>query len=155
MASDPSASSSSTFSPAATHGNQHPSAIPPSTPTSRTSSVPPHHYPDFRRSQRSVSPHLGVEGKRLTVSEMKRSAKRIDSFYSGDVVFEGSMARCTWELGVDSGSDARESQQAEVVEAPKTNASVSRWSSDSKSDPPWSLPCIPPRRSWVETICFE
>ena len=35
---------------------------------------------------------------------------------------------------MDVGSDAGESQQAEVVEASKTNASVSRWSSDSKSD---------------------
>jgi hypothetical protein len=65
---------------------------------------------------------------------MKEFVKRIDNFYSDDVVFEGSMARCTWELGMDVGSDAGESQQAEVVEASKTNASVSRWSSDSKSD---------------------
>ena len=68
------------------------------------------------------------------MSEMKESVKRIDNFYSDDVVFEGSMARCTWELGMDVGSEAGESQQAEVVEASKTNASVSRWSSDSKSD---------------------
>ena len=68
------------------------------------------------------------------MTEMKECVKRIDNFYSDDVVFEGSMARCTWELGMDVGSDAGESQQAEVVEASKTNASVSRWSSDSKSD---------------------
>ena len=72
--------------------------------------------------------------RRLTVTEMKEYVKRIDNFYSDDVVFEGSMARCTWELGMDVGSDAGDSQQAEVVEASKTNASVSRWSSDSKSD---------------------
>ena len=35
---------------------------------------------------------------------------------------------------MDVWSDAGESQQAEVVEASKTDASVSRWSSDSKSD---------------------
>jgi len=68
------------------------------------------------------------------VTEMKECVKRIDNFYSDDVVFEGSMARCTWELGMDVGSDTGDSQQAEVVEASKTNASVSRWSSDSKSD---------------------
>lgn len=68
------------------------------------------------------------------MTEMKEYVKRIDNFYSDDVVFEGSMARCTWELGMDVGSDTGESQQAEVVEASKTNASVSRWSSDSKSD---------------------
>lgn len=72
--------------------------------------------------------------RRLTVTEMKEYVRRIDNFYSDDVVFEGSMARCSWELGMDVGSDTGESQQAEVVEASKTNASVSRWSSDSKSD---------------------
>ena len=35
---------------------------------------------------------------------------------------------------MDVGSDAGESQQAEVVETSKTNASISRWSSDLKSD---------------------
>ena len=68
------------------------------------------------------------------MTEMKESVKRIDDFYSNDVVFEGSVARCTWERGMDVGSDAGESQQAEVVEDSKTNASVSRWGSDSKSD---------------------
>jgi len=72
--------------------------------------------------------------RRLAVTQMKEYVKRIDNFYPDDVVFEGSMARCTWELGMDVGSDAGESQQAEVVEASKTNASISRWSSDSKSD---------------------
>jgi serine/threonine protein kinase len=73
--------------------------------------------------------------KRLTLSEMKEIVKTIDNFYSDDAVFEGSMARCTWELGMDVGSDAAESQQAETVEAPKAeNSSISRWSSESKSD---------------------
>ena len=64
----------------------------------------------------------------------KESVKRTDNFHSDNAVFEGSLARCTWELGMDVGSDAGELQQAEVVETSKTNASVSQWSSDSKSD---------------------
>ena len=44
------------------------------------------------------------------------------------------MARCTQELGMDVGSDAGESQKAEVFQASKTNVSVSQWSSDSKPD---------------------
>jgi hypothetical protein len=44
------------------------------------------------------------------------------------------MARCTWEVGMDTGSEGCESQQPEVLEAPKHNTSVSRWSSDSKLD---------------------
>jgi hypothetical protein len=68
------------------------------------------------------------------VTEMEESVRRADNFYSDNAVFEGGLARCTWELGTGVGSDAGELQQAEAVEPSKTNASVSRWSSDSKSD---------------------
>ena len=61
---------------------------------------------------------------------MKECVKRINNFYSDDVVFGGYMARCTWELGMDVGSDAGESQQSRVAEVSKTN---SRWSSDSSA----------------------
>ena len=72
--------------------------------------------------------------RRPTVTKIKECIKQIDNFYSDDVVFEGGIAPCTWELGIDVGSDTGESHQAEVIEAPKTNASISRWSSDSKYD---------------------
>ena len=72
--------------------------------------------------------------RRPTVTKIKECIKQIDDFYSNDVVFEGSIARCTRELSMDVGSDTGEPQQAEVVEAPKTNASISRWSSDLKYD---------------------
>ena len=62
------------------------------------------------------------------MSEMKESAKRIDNLYSHGVVFERNMALCAWGLGMDVGSGAGESQQAEVAKVPKTNSSVSQSS---------------------------
>ena len=72
--------------------------------------------------------------RRLTVTEMKESAKCLNDFYFDDEVSESSMAHRTWEFGMDVGSDAGESQQAEVVKVSKTSASISWWSLDSKSD---------------------
>ena len=68
------------------------------------------------------------------MTEMKERAERINNLCSDDDVFEGGMACCTWELGMGVGSDAGELQQAEVFEASKTSAPVSRWSLDLKSD---------------------
>lgn len=64
---------------------------------------------------------------------MKECVKRVGN--PDDIVFEGSTAYRTRELGVGVGSDARESQQAEFAEVSATNASVSKWGLDSK------LPC--------------
>ena len=50
------------------------------------------------------------------MTEIKESVKLIGKFYCDDIVFEGRLARCTWKLGMDAGSDAGESQQAEVVD---------------------------------------
>lgn len=44
------------------------------------------------------------------MSEMNESMKQIDNFYSDGIIFEGSMARCTWELGMDTMGDAGELQ---------------------------------------------
>ena len=43
------------------------------------------------------------------MSEMNESVKRMDSVYSEDVVFEGSMIWCNLELGIDgaAGRDCR------------------------------------------------
>ena len=42
------------------------------------------------------------------MTEMKESAQRLDNFHSDEEVLENSMARCTWELGMDVGSDSGE-----------------------------------------------
>ncbi|KAF8637906.1 hypothetical protein AX17_002529 [Amanita inopinata Kibby_2008] len=39
--------------------------------------------------------------KRMTLRQLRRAIEDLDSFYSDDVVFEGSLARCPWEVGYD------------------------------------------------------
>lgn len=39
--------------------------------------------------------------QRMTLSELREAIENVDSFYSEAVVFEGSMARCPWEAGMD------------------------------------------------------
>lgn len=68
---------------------------------------------------------LDVEWRCPTLTETKEYAKRIDNFYSGDIVFEGSIAHCTRELGMDVGTKAGESQQLDIIKASKANARVS------------------------------
>ena len=45
---------------------------------------------------------------RITLPEVRRAVMRIDSFYCDGVLFEGSMARCPWEAGMDLDSDEEE-----------------------------------------------
>lgn len=55
---------------------------------------------------------------RITLREMRAAVKEIDSFYSPDVLFEDSMARCPWEAGVnvDSESESSSSSSASAEE---------------------------------------
>ncbi|KAF8627336.1 hypothetical protein AX15_004409 [Amanita polypyramis BW_CC] len=39
--------------------------------------------------------------QRLTLRQLRRAIEKVDSFYADGVVFEGSLARCPWEVGVD------------------------------------------------------
>lgn len=69
---------------------------------------------------------------------MRLSIKAIDNFYSPDVVFEDSMARCPWEAGVnvDSDSDSSTSAEAEPQphDFPEDERYTSAWSNDSDSE---------------------
>jgi serine/threonine protein kinase len=38
---------------------------------------------------------------RMTLREVRYAIQRVTSFYSDGVIFEGSMARCPWESGMD------------------------------------------------------
>ncbi len=42
---------------------------------------------------------------RMTLHEMRQAVKDIENFYSHDVLFEDSMARCPWEAGVNIDDD--------------------------------------------------
>ena len=87
---------------------------------------------------------------RITLLEMKEALLKMDNFYSKDVLFEDSMARCPWEAGVnvdddeDSGSTAPEVVQ-EVIPEPQPEVEIetrefhdaaenARWVGDSDSE---------------------
>jgi hypothetical protein len=69
--------------------------------------------------------------KRMTLPEVRRAIQGLDHFYSEGVVFEGSMARCPWEAGMDIDSDTstKEDSHCEAVDEFR-----SHWSKDSISD---------------------
>lgn len=47
---------------------------------------------------------------RSTLREMRQAVKEIENFYSPDVLFEDSMARCPWEAGVNVGDEEEEEE---------------------------------------------
>ncbi|KAF8843910.1 kinase-like protein [Paxillus ammoniavirescens] len=69
---------------------------------------------------------------RITLSEVRAAIKEVDHFYAEGVIFEGSMARCAWEIDVDLESDSDSSTHGEPVEHPEELHS--RWSKDSDSE---------------------
>jgi serine/threonine-protein kinase ULK1 len=81
---------------------------------------------------------------RMTLREVRYAIQRVTSFYSDGVIFEGSMARCPWESGMDidtASSDtnpyANPSQSPPVHSTYIENVDshlVSRWSKGSTSD---------------------
>ncbi|KAI0703701.1 kinase-like protein [Cerioporus squamosus] len=52
--------------------------------------------------------------RRTTLREMRLAFNAIDNFYSPDVIFEDSMARCPWEAGVNVDADSDSSAEAEA-----------------------------------------
>ncbi|TFK38006.1 kinase-like domain-containing protein [Crucibulum laeve] len=78
--------------------------------------------------------------ERMTLREVRHAIEDVESFYSEGVIFEGSMARCPWESGMDIDSDSSDT----VDDAPSPPKSpspqledtdyVSRWSKDTSSD---------------------
>ena len=51
--------------------------------------------------------------RRITLREMRLGFQSIESFYSPDVIFEDSMARCPWEAGLNVDPDSDSSAEAE------------------------------------------
>lgn len=56
--------------------------------------------------------------RRITLREMRARVEGIESFYSDDVLFEDSMARCPWEAGVNVEEDEEESASASEPQEP-------------------------------------
>lgn len=73
--------------------------------------------------------------ERITLPELRLAIEDVNSFYSEGVVFEGSMARCPWESGMDIDSDSSEDTKGSELPANSEQADpVSRWSKESSSD---------------------
>lgn len=105
----------------------------------------------------------------MTLSEVKKAIEGIDTFYSEGVAFEGSMARCPWEVGVDIGSESDESDETKdepeelpeqqereehgVEERRRENKSdlQSYWSTDSDSEMKFASPPVAnTNSSWMD-----
>jgi hypothetical protein len=76
--------------------------------------------------------------QRMTLREVRYAIEDVTSFYSDGVVFEGSMARCPWESGmeIDSASSGNTQDGPSPQSSPQPTEALlnSRWSKDSSSD---------------------
>ncbi|KAG5723977.1 Negative regulator of sexual conjugation and meiosis [Termitomyces sp. T112] len=63
--------------------------------------------------------------QRITLSELRQQMEDITSFYTSDVVFEGSQARCSWEV-TDTSKTVQEKELA-----PASQGLMSYWSENS------------------------
>lgn len=77
--------------------------------------------------------------ERITLPELREMLEAIDNFYSDDVIFESSMARCPWEEGLDIEGDPRDD-----MEGISDDGLESRWSEDSMLNPPSTHSTGPP-----------
>ena len=68
---------------------------------------------------------------RISIPELRRAIKGISTFYADDVVFEGSMARCSWEAGIDITGGSQ--PEDEAFDLPQQDEK-SGWSTDSSAD---------------------
>jgi serine/threonine-protein kinase ULK1 len=66
----------------------------------------------------------------MTLPEIRRAIESLDNFYSDGVVFEGSMARCSWEAGMDIDSDS----STKGDESLHRDELKSHWSKDSAAE---------------------
>ncbi|KAG6845099.1 hypothetical protein H0H87_000798 [Tephrocybe sp. NHM501043] len=74
--------------------------------------------------------------ERMTLRELRNAIEDVQTFYSDNAIFEGSMARCPWEAGMDIDSETSEDEPQEIVSPSKSEAVdfISHWSKDSDSD---------------------
>ncbi|KAG2008191.1 STE/STE11 protein kinase [Coprinopsis cinerea AmutBmut pab1-1] len=76
--------------------------------------------------------------RRMKLHEIRYAIEELTTFYSDGVIFEGSMARCPWEAGMDIDSESSANTQ-EVSSSPPVSPVqeqrlTSQWSKDSTSD---------------------
>ncbi|KAG7094790.1 hypothetical protein E1B28_005605 [Marasmius oreades] len=72
--------------------------------------------------------------QRMTIPELRQAIEEVDTFYSEGAIFEGSMARCPWEAGMEIDSDSSTKQSARKSQPSKQSELKSCWSQDSAAD---------------------
>ena len=104
--------------------------------------------------------------ERLTLHEVRYAIEDVTNFYSEGVVFEGSMARCPWEAGMEIDNASSSSGPEDVgPQSPPTQSISSefskdivdahlplesRWSKDSNSEIILTGPCMAAGSSYGE-----
>ncbi|KAH9899224.1 kinase-like domain-containing protein [Cubamyces lactineus] len=98
---------------------------------------------------------------RITLREMRHALKGIDNFYSPDVIFEDSMARCPWEAGLRADADSDSSAEAEPEphelpeQEPQENF-TSTWSGDSDSEMVFTRErSVAKESNWSDSFSFR
>ena len=76
--------------------------------------------------------------RRITLAEVRAAIQGVENFYAEGVIFEGSMARCAWEVDVDLESDSDSSIHEEAVD--QSEALRSHWSKESDAEMEYSKP---------------
>jgi len=73
--------------------------------------------------------------RRLPLRQVRLAICQVKSFYSDGVIFEGSMARCPWESGMDIDTDSSEDIDPPTPRSPSPTPNVaSCWSKETISD---------------------
>ncbi|KAF8966613.1 kinase-like domain-containing protein [Flammula alnicola] len=96
--------------------------------------------------------------ERMNLREVRYAIEEVTSFYSDGVVFEGSMARCPWESGMDIDSSSSDSNPEDVgprspppqspIPEQHNAALTSRWSKESTSDIVFATPSLAQQSSY-------
>ena len=104
--------------------------------------------------------------ERMTLHEVRYAIEEVTNFYSDGVLFEGSMARCPWEAGMEIDNASSSSGPEDVgPQSPPTQSTSSgfakdvvdahphlesRWSKDSNSEIVLTGPCLAEGSSYGE-----
>jgi hypothetical protein len=88
---------------------------------------------------------------RISITELRRAIKGVTTFYADDVVFEGSMARCSWEAGIDiTGGSQPEDDGFDLPPHEEQQPEPrSAWSRESSTDIVFAVPSRGDSNSWV------
>ncbi|KAH9074171.1 kinase-like protein [Lactarius deliciosus] len=84
---------------------------------------------------------------RISLHDLRRAIKGVSTFYADDVVFEGSMARCSWEAGIDITHGSQPEDDA--FDLPQQEDPKSGWSTDSSADMVFAALSQGDDSSWV------